>query len=140
MKRCYECDIDKDESEYYSHPWTKDKLMKMCNACHSIKTNTAPRGIGTPEERRVRTSRNSELKSKYGITIEDYEAMEKAQGDGCALCGGTQVDDRGLAVDHSHKTGKVRGLLCSNCNRALGGFRDDPTLLRKAADYVESNE
>jgi uncharacterized protein (UPF0264 family) len=83
--------------------------------------------------------KNSRLMCDYGITIDEYEAMEKNQGLGCAICGGIQSDDRGLAVDHNHDTGKVRGLLCSSCNRAMGGFKDSSVLLRKAADYLDEN-
>ena len=64
------------------------------------------------------------LKSTYGITLEDFEAMVLAQGGGCAICGATTSSPRRprLHVDHCHKTGAIRGALCSRCNGALGWF------------------
>lgn len=138
-KRCSECGIVKNIDNYYYHHWTKDNRMHMCIECHAVRTESAPRGIGTPEERRARTSRNTQLKSDYGINIDEYEAMEKSQNYSCKICGGKQTDGRGLAVDHCHSTGKIRGLLCSKCNRALGGFNDDPELLDKAKNYLLEN-
>lgn len=54
------------------------------------------------------------------------------------MCGLHNPDGRRLAVDHNHETGQIRGLLCSNCNRAIGLLRDDAGLMRKAADYVDN--
>ena len=58
------------------------------------------------------------------------------QGGVCAICFGPGVASRRLAVDHDHNTGKVRGLLCADCNRALGGFKEDPTTLGRATTYI----
>lgn len=80
--------------------------------------------------------RNMKLKKKYGITIEDFEAMFKAQDEKCAICGATSGYNF-PAVDHCHSTKKVRGLLCQRCNHGIGLFKDDPIRLRAAADYLE---
>lgn len=77
----------------------------------------------------------NDLRKMFGIELADYEAMLTAQGGVCAICGGTDKHYR-LAVDHDHGSGKVRGLLCVDCNRAIGMFKDSPELLRKAADYL----
>lgn len=90
-----------------------------------------------------RAAKNADLKKMYGITVDDFDRMAHAQDYRCSICGNqeTAVDKLGLprrlAVDHCHSTGKVRALLCTNCNKSLGGFKDDPNLLRKAADYLE---
>jgi Recombination endonuclease VII len=73
--------------------------------------------------------------SRYGLTVEAYEALLARQDGACAICG-TKFEQT-PCVDHCRKTKKVRGLLCSNCNVAVGLFREDPNLLRKAATYLE---
>lgn len=72
---------------------------------------------------------------KYGITVEQYDAMYQEQNGVCYICGEPEYH-RALSIDHNHVTGKVRGLLCSNHNRALGLLNDDPDLLLKAHVYL----
>ena len=74
---------------------------------------------------------------KYGITIEKYEILLAEQNGCCAIClAVTGSDGKRLAVDHNHETGEVRGLLCDNCNTGLGMFKDNPSLLAKAINYL----
>jgi hypothetical protein len=78
--------------------------------------------------------------AQYGLTVGDYDVMLAAQGGGCAICGRAAHngnDTRKLHVDHDHETGRVRGILCANCNRILGLAGDDTGILRKAADYLD---
>lgn len=82
------------------------------------------------------------LATKYGITIDEYMAMLEAQQGLCVVCGQPPQEDgikaaSRLHVDHDHVTGKVRALLCNSCNNGIGRFRDDPALLRAAAEYIE---
>ncbi|KKM81485.1 hypothetical protein LCGC14_1329300 [marine sediment metagenome] len=79
---------------------------------------------------------NRRLVRKYGITLDDYDQMLKAQGGGCAICG-RKPTNRRLDVDHSHKSKNVRGLLCHKCNRGLPWFNDNPDVLRSAVRYLE---
>ena len=94
-------------------------------------------------ERNPEKVKNIDLRKRFGITLEQYRAMSDAQNHKCAICQchETAVDTNGaeqfMAVDHCHPTGRIRGLLCSSCNKALGGFKDSPGLLRAAAEYVE---
>lgn len=78
------------------------------------------------------------LKKKYGLTLEQYQQMFENQNGKCAIC---QEEEKGrlLPVDHDHSNGKVRGLLCGNCNRGLGLFKDNKDLLQKAANYLAVN-
>lgn len=82
------------------------------------------------------------LKSLYGITPEIYDGMLAAQKGCCAICGTDRPNGNSafFAVDHDHVTGKIRGLLCSTCNMALGLLRDSVTILRKAAAYLEQHK
>lgn len=83
--------------------------------------------------------RNGNLKAKYGITAAQYDQMLEAQGHGCAICGRRECrTGKALAVDHSHVTGKVRGLLCGSCNKGIGLLQDSPELLTRAARYLEA--
>ena len=84
--------------------------------------------------------RDTDLKKKYGITLDDYNAMLEAQGGVCAICGNTCTTGKSLAVDHCHATGRVRGLLCGVCNRVLGYMKDDVALFRRAAEYLETSD
>lgn len=74
------------------------------------------------------------LQKKYGLSREDFNSLVVDQKGECAICG--EVLGETLDVDHNHITGKVRGLLCNNCNRGLGFFNEDFRLLRKASIYL----
>ena len=96
-------------------------------------------------ETRYRNSEKGKLKlaakkrrSMYGISDEMYSEILTRQKGCCAICHGAPRS-QALGVDHDHKTGKVRGLLCSPCNVALGMLKDDPELLLRAAIYLEEN-
>lgn len=80
------------------------------------------------------------LQRQCGITVDQYEEMKKSQRDGCAICGGPpKRGDKYLSIDHCHKTGKVRGLLCSSCNAGIGHLKDDLRLVERAAEYLRGN-
>ncbi len=89
--------------------------------------------------RRARRSRhNSHLQKSYGITIADYDKILAAQGGTCAICnGGTSKNF--FALDHNHKNGNPRGLLCASCNGALARFRDKITVMRRAVRYMKDD-
>lgn len=76
------------------------------------------------------------LKKKYDLSYEEFLQMYEARAGLCDICKNPPEEGRLLSVDHCHKTGKVRGLLCGPCNRALGLFKDNPSLLQKATEYV----
>lgn len=82
--------------------------------------------------------KNTWLLWKYGIGLEQYNAMLAAQSGGCKICLGPPNQKKPLVVDHCHATGVIRGLLCSRCNRCLGQMHDKPNFLRAAADYIEA--
>lgn len=85
--------------------------------------------------------RKYNLKHLYGISIEQYDEMYQRQGGRCAVCGTHQsLLKRRLYVDHDHKTGKVRGLLCYNCNSAIGKLGDSLEGLQRAIDYMKTAE
>lgn len=83
---------------------------------------------------------DNRLRAKFGIDLAEYQRMTEAQGGKCKLCGREErTRQRRLAVDHCHKTQRVRGLLCHHCNTGLGNFMDDVALLRLAVAYLEAS-
>lgn len=95
-----------------------------------------------PEEW-ARIQRASNLKMKYGLTLEQFDALLLTQGGTCAICQSADPKSKNGAsrpgqfhVDHDHTTGAVRGLLCSPCNTGLGSFRDDTARLAEAIRYL----
>lgn len=79
------------------------------------------------------------LERDYGVTAEQFSALLKRQGGLCAICGQPDRSAKNiLHVDHCHETCVVRGLLCHRCNIGLGHFQDDPALLTRAAEYLET--
>lgn len=82
----------------------------------------------------------SHLKKKYGISIDDYDALYVRQEGCCAICRGVPAQGR-LHIDHDHTTGQVRGLLCRSCNMGLGHFGgEDAAVLQRAAMYLRSHQ
>lgn len=78
------------------------------------------------------------LQAKYGLSPMARDALLEKQGGVCAVCGTARWNGSGPHVDHDHATGKVRGILCSTCNTALGMIKDDPGIARAMADYLEA--
>lgn len=129
--------------------------MRQCKKCHTQQSYARRKERYTPEElaaaqreynrRRPPEKRlDGHLKSRYGLSLVEFRELEAAQDHRCAICGRVLEELReqrrtGAHVDHSHATGKVRGLLCSNCNRGLGCYKDDPKLLAAAAAYLEND-
>jgi len=124
----------------YPNGYFKDK---NCKTCDEVFTPSNPSQMYCCSECR---GKNSYYKRNYGIVEADLEQMKKDQDYKCYLCHcegfliGKNNHNEKLAVDHDHVTGKVRKLLCHNCNRALGLFKDNPELMRKAAAYVEEHK
>jgi DNA repair exonuclease SbcCD ATPase subunit len=85
----------------------------------------------------ARTQKNCWLKRNYGMTVDEFEQRKAAQDNRCPVCGETFTDTP--HVDHCHATGKVRKLLCGQCNKALGLLKDNPVAFRNAAAYIEEH-
>lgn len=124
------------------------RRLGTCRLCENKRRNTRRKNHPTKADyykeqvkKRSRKSylRNS-IKKKYGITTEDYLQMLDSQDRKCAICSKTVIENnRYLSVDHCHTTGKVRGLLCSNCNLGLGYFQDNIDFLLNAVEYLKKD-
>lgn len=119
----------------------KERGLKECKKCRFVGTSYPhfPKGAvcsdckqKTPYLPRTDQAENSRLLRQYGICLEDKQAMEIAQDGKCAICGA----ETKLVIDHDHRTSKVRGLVCQPCNLGLGGFKDSPANMHKAAEYL----
>jgi len=84
------------------------------------------------------SAREAHLKNKFGITHFEFEFLKEFQGGVCAIC--KTPTDKTLHVDHDHATSKVRGLLCSNCNRGIGHLKENVVFLAEAIKYLENNK
>jgi hypothetical protein len=111
-----------------NHPDRPAYRRDLCNACDHARRNA------NNPDRRIASSRAYGLRAK-GTNAEQYCELSHEQGGRCAICR-RKPGKRRLAVDHCHKTGQIRGLLCGRCNIGLGHFKDSPKRLRAAIAYL----
>jgi hypothetical protein len=83
--------------------------------------------------------REQKLKTKYGLSLNQWNQMFATQGGVCAICSIGAPGGNGWCTDHCHTTGRVRAILCGHCNKGLGHFKDSPVFLRGAAEYLEKH-
>lgn len=113
----------------------KDRSTK---SGHSVRCKECSKRYQMSRDQR----RHYNLAYKYGITVERFDEMYHEQGGKCAICSETldlEAKHEGAAVDHCHSTGRVRGILCAQCNRGLGMFLDDESYLLAAIEYLRKN-
>lgn len=140
-KRCACCGAGKLLSEFRVNPRNTSGLRSYCIPCEQAKYKAElEKARNKPETLRQRF-RSAQLRFYFGISLEEFNAMLVKQNKLCAICGQPETalhkgKPRSLSVDHDHQTGKVRELLCNNCNRGLGAFRDDPAIIDKAIAYL----
>lgn len=103
-----------------------DRVCKPCKAAYQREYNQ--------RKGKEYVARKVTL-GKWKITEEQYQAMFEAQNDKCAICG-AEARMKKLCIDHDHKTGLIRGLLCQDCNLGMGQFADDPDIMQKAVQYL----
>mgnify|MGYP001592826725 CR=1 FL=1 len=112
------------------HPNNPYRGLGLCRSCYDKSRHK--KELSTKSVRKIRLA-------ELGLSLEDYDKLFESQNGGCAICGGQNPSGNRLAVDHSHTTKKVRGLLCVNCNMGLGCFKDTPKLLLKGLNYIMEN-
>ena len=130
MKRCCKCKEVRPLSDFSKRNDTKDGKRYDCKKC---KKERSKKQLSTNPLQR----RKKRLYKNYRITPEYYNNLFIEQEGKCAICG-THQDNlkRPLAVDHNHKTKKIRGLLCINCNAGIGYLKEDYHILLKAVEYL----
>ena len=134
MGYCSACDKDKPLSDFPKAKQADRDRHLYCKACNNAAQAKHAR-------KRPRELLSRHRRSRFNLTIEGYQALLDAQGGVCAICGQPETrirqgHVRQLSIDHDHETGKIRGLLCSSCNVALGNFKDSLESLSNAIDYL----
>lgn len=141
-KRCIKCNGLLSLQYFTKDASKKDGRSIYCQSCQRRKQKEYRKN--TPEKQKEykkrhhssEKSRDYSLRYRYGMTSSQFDIMFESQGRICALCNSDKSDSKNFVVDHCHKTGKVRGILCSYCNRALGMLKDDTEILKKAIIYL----
>lgn len=111
VKVCHDCGERKPLNEYHQAKHRSDGASSRCKTCTLTASNEA------------------RWRKRYGLTPDEYAAM---MSDPCRICGAPSKH-----LDHDHVTGRARAALCHGCNMGLGFFKDDPALMRAAAEYIE---
>lgn len=138
--RCKEC-VNAYQKTYQKTPQGRELQRQRC-AEWRVKNLDLARKLSREGNRKARKEdprrfKSYELKSHYGISLEEYEALLAKQNGKCAICGATEPRGAGMFhVDHCHNSSKIRGLLCSECNMGIGKLKDDPERVLRAASYL----
>lgn len=158
-KYCPKCKQVKSADEFGKHKKRHDGLAANCRICHNLiarelykkdpskhaaryknwlsRNKDYKKGKSTRWARENRDrNKNSVLKRIFGITLDEYKDMFAKQNGVCLICG-EAPKNRDLSVDHDHKTGKVRALLCNRCNSAVGYVRESIDIAKKLVEYLQ---
>lgn len=133
MKSCSKCKEERPYGDFHKDKRHKDGLTSHCKDCYNSSRNRWLRNhyMGHKDYYRDR-----QYRSKYGITLKDFEEMSLKQEHKCDIC---KRFVKKLHIDHNHKTGKIRKLLCTNCNRGLGYAQEDIAVLENMIRYLKEN-
>lgn len=128
IKKCIKCKEEKPLDNFYKRKKAKDGLRGECKDCLNP------------------VIRNSKLKREYGISLKEWYDLFKKQNGVCGICkepetsSGSWKTTSSLSVDHDHDTGKIRGLLCSCCNHAIGLLKDNKEYILNAYMWLKEND
>jgi hypothetical protein len=132
MKICTKCGETKELDQFYMSRKSSDKRNSQCIECDRERQKLGLKRHGVIPRTKTK---NEKYSSKYGITPACYAKLLSEQDGVCAIC--KEFCDK-LEVDHCHKTGIIRGLLCGKCNRGIGQFNDDIKKIQGAIDYLSA--
>lgn len=150
MKTCNKCKMTLPLDRFYkARNGDQYGLMSWCKKCHAkngakYKANNRERLLAI-ERRRYKEKPHlrlgQKLRSRYGITLKQYQDMVEIQKGLCAVCFRPETSSKKrLSVDHNHETKKVRALLCHMCNAAIGYVKENPDIARNIATYLEAHK
>ena len=115
LKKCNVCLLDLPLDNFHKHKGRKLGVTDSCKNCRNPKVTS----------------------KRFNISVDEYKLLRDNANNRCQICGN---EDFRLAIDHCHTTGKIRGMLCGNCNNGLGRFKDNVKYLKKAIAYLEGDK
>jgi hypothetical protein len=131
MKKCIGCKETKPLNSFHRRITAIDGRLNLCKECNCLR-------VRKWNAKNKPSLKNKNLITQYGINLKEYNDFKVFCDYKCSICGCHESKySRQLAVDHDHKTGTVRGLLCIKCNKGLGLFEDNIELLKSAINYLE---
>jgi len=136
-------EANRDTAKAYAAKYraaNREKLAANQRAIYAANSETYKANSREWYRNNKRRAHDRSLRTTYGLSVDEYDAMLLAQSGGCAICRTSPSPQRRLSVDHCHATGRVRGLLCDRCNPGLGHFLDSPALLRAASTYLATSD
>lgn len=137
MKTCSHCKILQSLDNFVKDRGSKDGHTYLCKPCRkNYRSKQAPQRAQYYKNNRQELE-NKRLLYKYGISLSERERLLRKQDFKCAIC---FLVSAPLVIDHCHKTGKIRELLCMYCNLALGGFKDNHQILLNATKYLQKHK
>jgi hypothetical protein len=132
-KQCQFCKKTKSTSSFFKNSTSKDGYGSYCKQC---KIDMNRENYAKNRHKHIDQRKNSHLIKTYGITLQEYKRLLSKQEGVCAICKCRDKHTK-LVVDHDHKTGEIRGLLCNSCNRAIGYFGDDVVRIKNSISYLK---
>jgi len=138
---CTKCKVSKKLNEFYKDTRRKNGVTSWCRECWKFQEAVRREKLG------AKGRKNRKLQTLYGINIQQYQDMLNEQHNLCAVCDNKEsiMNQKSnkiqkLSVDHNHTTGKIRGLLCTACNKGLGMLKDNPDIVLKGYHYLMKYE
>lgn len=135
FRKCSGCKLELDKHEFADYAW--QLRHPYCRKCMSIANYKSKiKNKDTYDQYRIKaaeSSRRCYLRKTWGITLEEFNELKESQDGLCAIC---KITTDILHIDHNHKTGKIRSLLCNNCNRGIGHLKESPVILNAAIEYL----
>lgn len=135
IKKCNKCLEYKEDNCFYKRIY-KNGIISLEPRCIKCKSDYYKKHFRKTFYSHRNRRRSAQLKHHYGISLEDYNHILNNQAGVCAICKLPSKNEKRLAVDHCHSSGRIRGLLCDACNLALGKFKDNIESLKKAIEYL----
>ena len=137
MKICRKCQLNQKNKEFYSNKNSKDGLSPICKVCDNQIRKLSyykKRDLELQKDARAYKFKQHKINERFNISLDEYKRL--MEEDFCHICRKTNQSNRDFHIDHCHKTNIVRGVLCSNCNTALGLLKENPDIILNALKYI----